>query len=406
MMVRSAFACDTCGKVHTVRVGVGTETHHSFRFPCKECGEDIGVALKTRAPAAWVVAESNCSACDEQVDAPFVILDAAFPGPADMQGQDRVFPRLHQMAAMVRQAEAEGRLDEMLVRRNLGSAGGGATAFVDEWRELRRAWTLRRRGQAPLSRGVIKKASAAFYLDQPMDSLEDWLWRFAQKVGRHENNRRLDALVARANEAAKQPGWQNLLGHYHHQMAADRGRKYLSLLTQFFEGYSEFGQVHARVAGGVPIEPDEHVGSIDFERTRMFYGNAFELHAELIDLVAMLNNVIQGREFGAFASITLEKYLVSEKAGRSAAFAGDAALHAVAEEFDNRIRNASHHGAMQFDPDTQIITFRTGKGNAGPESRLTYAEYLAACVRMTMQVLLLMQFELVLSDRAEVRSPL
>lgn len=406
MMVRSAFSCDTCGKAHTVRVGVGTETHHSFRFPCRECGEDIGVALKTKAPAAWVVAESNCSACEEQADAPFVILDAAFPIPADMQGRDRAFPRLHQMAAMVSQAEAEGRLDEMLVSHNLGSLDGGATALVDEWRDLRRAWTLRRRGQAPLSRGVIRKAAATLYADHQMDSLEDWLWRFAQKVGRNANTRRLDALTARANEAAKQPGWQNLLGHYHHQMATDRGRKYLSLLTQFFESYGEFGQVHARIVGGVPIKPGELVGSIDFERTRMFYGNAFELHAELIDLIALLNNVVQGREFGVFASITLEKYLVSEKAGRSAAFADDVVLRGVAEEFDNRIRNASHHGAMQFDPDTQIITFKTGKGNAGPEVHLTYAEYLAACVRITTQALLLLQFELVLSERAGVRSPL
>ena len=404
-MVRSAFACDTCGKAHTVRVGVGTEKHHPFRFPCRGCGEEIGVGLRTAAPSAWVEAESNCTSCEEQPDAPVVILDAAFPVPASMQGQDRVFPRLHQMVAMVRQAESEGRLDEMLVRPNQGSVGGGVSTLTDEWRDLRRAWTLRRRGQAPLSRGVVKKVSATLYPGQPTDSLEDWFWRFAQKVGRHENMRRLDALVERANEAAKQPGWQGLLTHYN-QVAAERGRKFLAVLTQFFEGYGEFAQVHARVVGGVPIEPHEHVGSVDFERSRMFYGNAFEMHAELIDLVAMLNNVIQGRDFGTFKSITLEKYLTTDKAGRSDAFAEDVALHAVADEFDNRIRNASHHGAMRFDPETQIITFRTGKGNAGSEVSLTYAEYLAACVRMAMQVLLLLQFELVFADRAGVRSPL
>lgn len=138
----------------------------------------------------------------------------------------------------------------------------------------------------------------------------------------------------------------------------------------------------------------------------MFYGNAFEMHAELIDLIAMLNNVIQGRSFDVFESITLEKYLTTDKASRSRAFSEDAALHTVASEFDNRIRNASHHGAMRFDPQTQIITFGTGKGNVGSEVSLTYAEYLAACVRMAMQVLLMLQFELMLSQGAGVRSPL
>jgi hypothetical protein len=366
----------------------------------------MGVGLRTAAPAAWVEAEANCTACAEQPDSPVIILDAAFPVPSDMQGQDRVFPRLHQIAAMVRQAEAEGRLDEMLLQPNQRSAGGVASSVTGEWNDLRRAWTLHRRGQAPLSRAVVKKVSAALYGGHPTESLEDWFWRFAQKVGRHENMRRLDALIARTNEASKQSGWQGLLNHYHNRMAADRGRKYLAVLTQFFEGYSEFAQVHARVVSGVPIQPSEQVGSVHFERSRMFYGNAFEMHAELIDFIAMLNNVIEGRGYESFKSITLEKYLTTEKAGRSNAFAEDAALHAVAEEFDNRIRNASHHGAMRFDPETQIITFGTGKGNVGPEISLTYAEYLAACVRMAMQVLLLLQFELLLASRTGVRSPL
>lgn len=249
MMVRAAFSCDTCGKAHTVRVGVGTEKHHPFRFPCKGCGEEIGVKLLTAAPAAWVEADTNCSKCDEQVGAPVVILDAAFPVPADMQGQDRVFPRLHQMVAMVRQAEIEGRLDEMLISPNRGSVGGGVTTITDEWRDICRAWTLRRRGEMPLSRGVVKKSSATLYSNDPIESLEDWFWRFNQKVGQHENMRRLDALVERTNEASKQPGWQDFLKHYQNQMAADRGRKYLSVLTQFFEVYGEFAQVHARVVG-------------------------------------------------------------------------------------------------------------------------------------------------------------
>lgn len=403
MMVRAAFACETCGMVHTVRVGVGSEPHHSFRVPCRGCGEEMGVGMRTAPPRAWLEPEANCALCDEQIGAPVLLLDAAFPVPAEMQGQDRVFPRLHQIAAMVRQAESEGRLDDMIVRPGHRPVGRSLTS---EWNDLRRAWTLHRRGQAPLSRAVIKKVSAALYPDQPMVNLEDWFWRFAQKIGRHENMKRLDGLVSRAADASKQPGWEGLLSYYNQHMAADRGRKYLSVLTQFFEGYSEFAQVHARVVGGVPIQPSEKVGSIDFERSRMFYGNAFEMHAELLDLVAMINNVIEGRDCKTFKLITLDAYLTSDKAGRSKAFSEDPALRVVAAEYDNRIRNASHHGAMRFDPETQFITFRTGKGNAGPEVRLSYAEYLAACVRIAVQVLLLLQFELVLSSRRGIRSPL
>lgn len=385
---------------------MGHESQQSFRFPCKGCGEDIGVGLSADYVkfGCAIGPELNCTTIEEDQNGSIILLDGAFPIPDELQGQDRVFPRMEQMAYLLNKLEAEGRLPEP-VSGDLGT-GRSHVTHLEEWRDLRRAWTLHRRKQAPLSRGIIKTASAKIYAYAPLDSLEDWMFRFAQMIGGHLNSDRLDALADRVNAAAKQPGWKPFLKHYHEVLASKRGLNFLTILSQYFDAYSEFAQLQTRVVAGMPPKNDERVGSVDFDKTRMFYGNAFEMHAELLEVPALLNNVIHGRAFDAFERLTLDQFRSLDKARRGDAFAADPVLHALAEEANNRIRNASHHANMRFDPESQIITFRPGKGAGGDEIALTYANYLAACVRMMMQVLLLLQLELVMSDKAGTRSPL
>src|SRR5580698_4007732 len=93
MIVRSAITCNTCGKLHVVRIGMGQEEHQSHRFPCRGCGEDIGVGLQVDYANvnAWPVAELNCALAQEDVGADIVNLDANFVIPISDQGQDMAF---------------------------------------------------------------------------------------------------------------------------------------------------------------------------------------------------------------------------------------------------------------------------------------------------------------------------
>ena len=52
--------------------------------------------------------------------------------------------------------------------------------YAEEWKLLRRAWSLARNGQTELSERIIAKASEELYPpEHSIDTLQNWIWRFA-----------------------------------------------------------------------------------------------------------------------------------------------------------------------------------------------------------------------------------
>ena len=410
MIVRSALNCSTCGHHHVVRIGLGHEERHVHRFPCRKCGEDIEVALEAdfEKIGTRTVPVTNCSLSEDIWGSEIVNLDANFVIPAEYQGQDKVFPRMEQMHALAIKAESMGasfvpvdiddpRMQQRPFRR---------PDYLAEWKELKRAWTLYRRGQDVFSRGIIKKISAELYPREPLGGLADWLFRLAVQVQGRSGAGLFRATADRLKAALGTAEFSNFREHYNLFMQSKRGRIYLSIISDYFDQYSEFVQVQFLVSGGMPPSEDEMVSSTNFDKTKMFYGNAFEALADQVDLVAMINNILQGRNFDTFEQLTLKKYYEIDKAGRANCFLAEPSLASITSEFDNQIRNASHHGGMEFDPVTQIIKYKAGKAGTGAENEMTYTAYLVRCVTIFSQLLRLLAIELMLTKQAALKEPL
>ena len=278
--------------------------------------------------------------------------------------------------------------------------------YLREWTELKRAWTLHRRGQNVFSKGILKKATAELYPDKPLTGLADWLYRLAIQIQGGGGEKDLRDAAEFLRTAVGKPQFAAFQAHYNQSMAGGRGRRYLTTISEYFDQYSEYSQVQFLISGGLPPPDDASVTSVAFDKTKMFYGNSFEALADQYDLIAMLNNIIQGRQFDTFSKLTLKQYYEIDKSGRANCFKAEPALTSFASEFDNQVRNASHHGGMEFDPVTQIITYRAGKGGTGSEMQMTYTEYLVRCVRIFSQLLRLMTIELILTQQAGLLEPL
>ena len=138
----------------------------------------------------------------------------------------------------------------------------------------------------------------------------------------------------------------------------------------------------------------------------MFYGNTFEAFASSVDVLAYLNNLIMGRAFDEFHSMSQKDYLRLDKAGRFNSFLMNKAFSALCVERDNRLRNASHHGAFQFDSSVQMIKYRVGKGGTGEEQTLSYVSYLARCTCLFLQAMTLLRAEILMCHVAGIRPPL
>lgn len=169
--------------------------------------------------------------------------------------------------------------------------------------------------------------------------------------------------------------------------------------------YSEFSQVHQLVTSAITVDDSHVAASSNFDLTRMFYGNAFEAFGDNVELLTAVNNLIEDRPFDQLRSITFEAYRTTDKAGRTKAFADNPALAAVAGEFDNQLRNASHHGGMTFDRVSGMIEYRAGKGGQGEVETICYAAYLARSSRLFIQLMLVFRLEMLIADKFGARLP-
>jgi hypothetical protein len=178
---------------------------------------------------------------------------------------------------------------------------------------------------------------------------------------------------------------------------AERIDEYMALLQEYFRGYGEFSQTLAYVKVGEPLGDDKYASSTDFDLTRMFYGNAFELLGSHLDLVAALFNILEGRDYDRFVQMNLAHYRTINKANRAACFAGNAALSGLVVEYDSAVRNASHHRWFKIDSKRECIAYRSG--GSGALRTMSYAEYLYRCNKLMLQIMALACLDLVLLAR-------
>jgi hypothetical protein len=104
MIIRDSLRCETCGTLHVVRIGMGQEESQEHRFPCRNCREDIALALVVdyENMRSHVVFKETAAYTPEEPGAEIVNLDANFLIPDDLQGVDGVIPRFDQVQALAK----------------------------------------------------------------------------------------------------------------------------------------------------------------------------------------------------------------------------------------------------------------------------------------------------------------
>lgn len=404
MIVRTSFRCTTCDQTHTVRIGLGHENYQTHTFPCSRCGEELTVGLRVVKPEGSPLpqfigeAVENVERSEEEADAPIVNVDANFLIPFEERHKDISFPRMTQMQEMMKVAEEHGSLVSFkdFPENWENSRPYRSSDFAAEWKLIKKAWNLHRNGHAKLSERKIREGSAEFYANDPLNDIQDWLWRFCLFFSQpaFEGPFRDAFKVVRDNR--EKPEFEAFIVEYEKNLAPSRANMYLSIIREFFLAYDDFAQVIFRVKRGLDVDDSAGVNSAQFDKTKMFYGNAFETFTSLVDILAYLNNVASGRPFDEFQTLTRKKYLELDKSSRFGPFDGTPALANLCSERDNQLRNASHHASIRLvTPDNRIL-YRSGKGGTGPEQEMGYAAYLAKCSILFLQIVNLLRFEIML----------
>lgn len=413
MIVRTSFRCTTCGQNHTVRIGLGHETYQTHSFNCIGCGEELIVGMRVIRPEGSPIPRfvgepvENVELSEEEAGAPIVNVDANFLVPLEQRHTDVMFPRLTQMQEMTKVAEEHGSLVSFkdFPKNWQNSRPYRQADFGEEWKLLKKAWNLHRNGHTKLSNKKIEEGSAQFYANDPLKNLNDWLWRFCLFFTQPAFEQSFREAFEIVQDNRQKAEFKAFFHDYEENLAQARAESYLSIIREFFLAYDDFSQVLFRVKKGLGVDPDASVTSAQFDKTKMFYGNAFETYSSLVDILAYLNNISQGRPFDQFQALTRKKYLELDKSSRFGPFDATPALAALCQERDNQLRNASHHASMRLVSPENNVIYRSGKGGTGPEQEVSYAVYLAKCSTLFLQIINLLRFEIMLFEVHGKRFP-
>ncbi len=401
MISRIYVRCLTCSGAITARVQIGHESTQPVTFPCPHCESETRFRLLLDDPPnVGITWEENCKEGDEE--GLIVNIGAGFAISKDKVHQDMYFPSFEMLPMLAKQAAT---FEEMLSKADDAgphmydtSVHLGTVPYLQEsWKIVQKVWRLHRTGRADLRDAQIEQFWSK--VEHGDRSLEGVLVSFFASFHAPREDVVIPPLLGVLDDAFKKNPVElrrlgdDLTGRW----ISDRIDAYVDLLQEYFKGYGEFSQtlVYAKMAE--PLGADRHASSTDFDATRMFYGNAFELLGSHLDLVAALFNIAEGRAYDQLSQITLANYRTVNKANRTTCFAGNAVLSKLVEEYDSAIRNASHHRWFKLDARRENIAYRSG--GTGALRTMSYADYLYRCNKLILQIMALACVDLTLLGR-------
>lgn len=106
MVVREYAACEECGTVHRLRIGMGAEPIQKHQFACAHCGLEMGLTL---AAGRGMEFGPNAVRTEPSEPAPIVNLHPDFVFDRSQISSEKAFPSLEQGAKMVMAAMAARR---------------------------------------------------------------------------------------------------------------------------------------------------------------------------------------------------------------------------------------------------------------------------------------------------------
>jgi len=201
----------------------------------------------------------------------------------------------------------------------------------------------------------------------------------AEKIGKIFNN--------------NQQKFYRFKSYYNAELQTDHSEKYFEIFSDYFKNFSDYNQVLLYSKNSRQVDESFHVSSKNFKRTKMFYGDAFEIITSSFTVLACLNNILKGREFDEFEQMELSKYITINKANRSNPFKDTSCFNIFSECIDSTVRNASHHKSMKIN-NKGIIKYRS-PGSTNWKS-MPYIKYLHMCNEIMLNICALQMLELLI----------
>lgn len=387
MVIRGFGSCATCDHDYMLRAGVGIESYQVHYIDCSACGTPIVLAVRANPPEAYFEVEENFQLWTHENDESTVInLHPSFAFDPEEFHKPRVFVSLDYTERLFNAVKHLVPPEQRHID----------TAWLFDVPNISQVWGHVRRGLS-LESGQhddkLLKRSIDGYLacrkrfrpditavDVPSMHIGFLRSAFFPRIEQLAD----PAIALLEKVAAEHPDeFTSFQNFYKTELAAEQRHRFISAFSDYFKYHTQYSQilVHARLGDfniGTKI-----VGSKAFEETKLYYGQAYEALTASFVIYACLNNILQGRKYDQFESMTLNKYLKDvEKAKRANPFSNEPVFFAFTQGLDSALRNGSHHASIWRDGD--VVYYRSG--GSGAERNIPFSSYLHMCNMLTISL--------------------
>jgi hypothetical protein len=385
---RTYLVCETCEQPITARVLIGHNPNPIYTFLCPHCSQEIklGLEIDQEHRSFKYLYIANCRAGTSE--GAIINLSAEIAISRENLHKDRFSAALS-------------------VNPDLFGTKRSPTPVIpklmNNWKALRRAWSLTLEGKDRIAQRFLAQYKDMFDEESDLD-LNSQIYNFTLFfVAPNRYAKTIPVFELIKNVQGTNLDQYVLFAKY---WAAEYQRsyagRYLDLITAFMKSFEAFYPILVYLRMGWELDPTKVSTSFDFDGTKMFYGDTFELLADVFIIPCCINNLSLGRPYSEFEKMDLQKYLTIDKANRASPFKSNSVLAFLCEEFDGQIRNASHHGNMRLSPGKDEVLYSHGK--PPKEDRMTITEYLSSCCRAFMNALSILHVGLMLCEHARIHT--
>ena len=396
MILRYYIKCTTCEAPHTLRISVGHNTYQDHTFPCVNCEEEMKIRMEVdfeniKTELKYI---ENCEIGNE--DGAVINLSPEFPIPPGQLHQDGVFPWMHFVRDHfpLEDKPATHKIKDKKYT-DIHMALGGIFAVSEAWLQIKKAWSLILNDKIDLANKFVEnyKIITNYQGDISLDSI---LFHFSS-VLIHPGKTHLFENAANEIEKINKLNPQRFVefkSYYKKNLYLDHRENYLELFSNYFKNISEFDQVLLYSKNAKQVDETFHVSSTNFKRTKMFYGDAFEVLTASFTVLACLSNLSKGRKYDQFETMDLSQYVTINKANRANPFNDIACFKIFSDCIDSQIRNASHHQSMKMIKNGIILYRSPGATNW---KKIPYIKYLYMCNEIMLSICALHMIELLVA---------
>lgn len=387
MILRHYINCDTCNHAHTLRIQVGGEPYQEHSFSCVECGEEIIIGMHCYPDTGSVNVKEVENARLGDKEGSIVNLSPWFPIQSDDLHRDLAFPSIEHIKAIAKEQLKLASLEDILNSSN-------KTSLSEAWGIIKKGWSLTNKERDLLAKEQLKKYLATGY-DGPIE-LNSILFDFCLSLlSPNKINLFKDAAELRKSIlTTHKQEYERFKNYYKENIKNDNLLRYFNVYSEYFKSFNDFSQTLTFHQYGIELPDDFVASSYAFDKTKLFYGNAYEALTSNIVVLACLNNISKNRNFETFEQMNLSKYLTINKANRANPFQDIPEFLAITDCLDSTLRNASHHGSSALSGDGKTIHYQSG--GTGARRSISYKQYIDKCNDIMLSSSALLAIELII----------